>query len=389
MKQIVCVMALVLCLGCFAPVSAQDTSTDGQGETERDYAAQYSEILQSSGAQELMEDVPDKTQELLEEYGVSSLDPQNILSLKPADLLSLLWKLLVEQLRSPFRTISCVLAVVVLCALLENMQGAFAKSTMKGVFSVVSTLCIAGIVVTPVTKCIIECAEAVHSISNFMLCFIPVMTTVMTASGQPVTAGTYNLFLFGACEVIAKIAADTLVPMLCMYLALCLVGSVTTNMKIAPVSSSLKSILSWALGFLITLFVGMLSLQSLVSVSADTVTMKATKFVVSNLVPVVGGALSDALGSVQACMKVIKSTVGAFGIITALFTFLPSLIKIVLWLGAVKLGAVFAGMLGVEKAGKLLDSVSSALSLLFAMLLCFGLFLTVTTTFMMVLGSSV
>lgn len=389
MKRILCMMVLLLCLGCFAPVSAQDTSTDGQGETGQDYAAQYSEILQSSGAQELMEDVPDKTQELLEEYGISSLDPQNILSLKPADLLSLLWKLLVEQLRSPFRTISCVLAVVVLCALLENMQGAFAKSTMKGVFSVVSTLCIAGIVVMPVTKCIIECAEVVHSISNFMLCFIPVMTTVMTASGQPVTAGTYNLFLFGACEVIAKIAASTLVPMLCMYLALCLVGSVTTNMKIAPVSSSLKSILSWALGFLITLFVGMLSLQSLVSVSADTVTMKATKFVVSNLVPVVGGALSDALGSVQACMKVIKSTVGAFGIITALFTFLPSLIKIVLWLGAVKLGAVFAGMLGVEKAGKLLDSVSSALSLLFAMLLCFGLFLTVTTTFMMVLGSSV
>ena len=388
MKRILCAVVLVLCLCCFSPVFAQDTSAGMQRETEQDYTQQYSEILESSGAQELMSDVPDKTQELLEEYGITSLDPQSILSLKPGDLLSLLWKLFVEQLKSPFRTISCVLAAVGLCALLENMQGAFAQSTMRGVFSVVSTLCIAGIVVTPVTKCIIECVDSIHSICDFMLCFIPVMTTVMTASGQPVTAGTYNLFLFGACEVIAKIAASTLVPLLCMYLALCLVGSVTSNMKISPVSSSLKSILSWALGFLITLFVGMLSLQSLVSVSADTVTMKATKFVVSNLVPVVGGALSDALGSVQACMKVIKSTVGAFGIITALLTFLPSLIQVVLWIGAVKLGAMFAGMLGVEKAGKLLNSVSSALSMLFAILLCFGLFLTVTTTFMMVLGSS-
>lgn len=384
MKRILCTIAVLLCLFCFCPVFAQETGEEVQNDTQ-----QYQDMLQSSGAGELMEEAPDKTQELLEEYGISSLDPQSILSLKPGDLFSLLWNLLVEQLKSPLRTVSCVLAVVILCALLENMQGAFAQSTMRGVFSVVFTLCIAGIVVVPVTKCIMECVSTIQSICNFMLCFIPVMTTVMTASGQPVTAGAYNLFLFGACEVIAKIAASTLVPLLCMYLALCLVGSVTTNLKIAPVSSSLKSIMTWALGFLITLFVGMLSLQSLVSVSADTVTMKATKFVVSNLVPVVGGALSDALGSVQACMKVIKSTVGAFGIITALLTFLPSLIQVVLWIGAVKLGAIFSGMLGVERAGKLLDSVSSALSLLFAMILCFGLFLTVTTTFMMVLGSSI
>ena len=384
MKRILCTIAVLLCLFCFCPVFAQETGEEVQNDTQ-----QYQDMLQSSGAGELMEEAPDKTQELLEEYGISSLDPQSILSLKPGDLFSLLWNLLVEQLKSPLRTVSCVLAVVILCALLENMQGAFAQSTMRGVFSVVSTLCIAGIVVVPVTKCIMECVSTIQSICNFMLCFIPVMTTVMTASGQPVTAGAYNLFLFGACEVIAKIAASTLVPLLCMYLALCLVGSVTTNLKIAPVSSSLKSIMTWALGFLITLFVGMLSLQSLVSVSADTVNMKATKFVVSNLVPVVGGALSDALGSVQACMKVIKSTVGAFGIITALLTFLPSLIQVVLWIGAVKLGAIFSGMLGVERAGKLLDSVSSALSLLFAMILCFGLFLTVTTTFMMVLGSSI
>ena len=384
MKRILCTIAVLLCLFCFCPVFAQETGEEVQNDTQ-----QYQDMLQSSGAGELMEEAPDKTQELLEEYGISSLAPQSILSLKPGDLFSLLWNLLVEQLKSPLRTVSCVLAVVILCALLENMQGAFAQSTMRGVFSVVSTLCIAGIVVVPVTKCIMECVSTIQSICNFMVCFIPVMTTVMTASGQPVTAGAYNLFLFGACEVIAKIAASTLVPLLCMYLALCLVGSVTTNLKIAPVSSSLKSIMTWALGFLITLFVGMLSLQSLVSVSADTVTMKATKFVVSNLVPVVGGALSDALGSVQACMKVIKSTVGAFGIITALLTFLPSLIQVVLWIGAVKLGAIFSGMLGVERAGKLLDSVSSALSLLFAMILCFGLFLTVTTTFMMVLGSSI
>lgn len=100
MKRILCTIAVLLCLFCFCPVFAQETGEEVQNDTQ-----QYQDMLQSSGAGELMEEAPDKTQELLEEYGISSLDPQSILSLKPGDLFSLLWNLLVEQLKSPLRTV--------------------------------------------------------------------------------------------------------------------------------------------------------------------------------------------------------------------------------------------------------------------------------------------
>lgn len=45
---------------------------------------------------------------------------------------------------------------------------------------------------------------------------------------------------------------------------------------------------------MMTVFTGLLSIQSIVGTSADTLGVKAAKFVVSNFVPIVGSAVADA-----------------------------------------------------------------------------------------------
>ena len=60
----------------------------------------------------------------------------------------------------------------------------------------------------------------------------------------------------------------------------------------------------WILGFCMTLFTGLLTVHSLVTASADSAASRAVKFAVSSFVPVVGGALGEALrtvGAVSAC----------------------------------------------------------------------------------------
>ena len=47
----------------------------------------------------------------------------------------------------------------------------------------------------------------------------------------------------------------------------------------------------------------------------DVTTNKSVKFVVSSFVPIVGTALGEAFGTVHSCAKVLRSGVGAFGIL--------------------------------------------------------------------------
>ena len=65
-----------------------------------------------------------------------------------------------------------------------------------------------------------------------------------------------------------------------------------------------------------TIFTGLLSIQSVVGSSADTLTSKTAKYVISNCVPVVGGAVSDAYSTVKGSLSLLKNGIGGVGIAT-------------------------------------------------------------------------
>lgn len=111
---------------------------------------------------------------------------------------------------------------------------------------------------------------------------------MLTAGGQPVTATTYNLFLFGTCQVLSRVMSAVIVPCLGVYLAFCLVGSAAPELHITSAASSLKSLVTWAMGLLLSIFVGLLSIQSVVASGADSVTAKTAKFLIGSFIPVVG-----------------------------------------------------------------------------------------------------
>ena len=75
----------------------------------------------------------------------------------------------------------------------------------------------------------------------------------------------------------------------------------------------------------------------MVASGSDTVASKAAKFLIGSVVPVVGGALSDAFGATQGYLRLLKATVGVFGILIALMTFLPVFLQTVLWYFTVNL----------------------------------------------------
>ena len=140
------------------------------------------------------------------------------------------------------------------------------------------------------------------------------------------------------------------------------------------------------MGLLLTVYVGLLGVQSMVAVSADTVTVKTAKFVTSSFVPVIGSALSDALVTAQSCLKLLKTSVGVYGILIAVFTFLPLLAEIICWYLTMQAASLIGQLVGTGTLSKVLEATSSALGLLMSITLLFGLLFIISTTVMLVVG---
>jgi len=345
------------------------------------------EQLDALGKDELMAQVPEGAKELLQEAGIEDVSAEKLLQLSPRNFFKVLWRMLVRQVKMPANVLASLLGIVILCAMLGGLRDATGNSGLESVFSTVSVLCVLTAITAPILNCIVETAQAIRQASLFMLSFIPMFAAALTASGQPVTGATYNVFLFSFCQIVSQVVSGTLMPLMGIYLALCIVGPLAPGINMSYTAASLKSLVSWALGLIITVFVGLLSVQTLVAQSADSVTARAAKFLIGSFVPVVGSALSEAYTAARGCLGLLKTTLGAYGILVAALTFLPVLLHVVIWYFITNLAVIGSDILGVGKVSDILKSCGSVLGILVAVILCYMLLLIVSITVVLVTGT--
>ena len=90
------------------------------------------------------------------------------------------------------------------------------------------------------------------------------------------------------------------------------------NEGLKRIAGTLKWVVTSVLTVVLLVFVGYLTVSGVIAGSTDAVTVKAAKFTMSSLVPVVGGILSDAAETVLAGARILKNAVGVFGMLAVL-----------------------------------------------------------------------
>lgn len=375
MKTIRCLVVFTLvflALGTMSVLAVDESDTD-----------ELLDEMQQSVSEELSGTVPESAEQMLEENGLSEFDTQAITDFQFTDLFQSIFQYIVQTIGTPFRLFILLVGVFMLMALVDSLHTSEQMVTVQNFVGLTALLVV---ISSPVIECVQRAVNTIVECSQFLLGFIPVFTGVVAAAGKPVSSLTYSSFLFGTVQVISQIASSVLTPLLCIYLALCICGALNPQLHLDSAAASVKKVVIWTIGLLLTIFVALLSIQSLVSGASDTIATKTTKFFIGSSIPVFGSALSDVYSSIQGCLGFMKQVTGSFSIIVVICTFLPIVIDVLFIMLAVNLGAVVGDVMGVTRMCKLLRSVSSMLSLLLGLILCFAVMVIVSTTIIMVLS---
>ncbi len=376
MKKIVCMFFAVAFIFLF-PLSA--FAADNQP----DY---YSQQLQESGARDLTDQLPEETRNSLEQIGITGTDWQSITAITPQNLFQQVVSMVGGNVKEPLRAAVSVVAMMLICALLNGMKLSFGDRPMSGVIGLVGTLCVTVVVIQPVVSCIANAANVIHAAADFLLACVPVLVGIMIAAGQPVSANSYNLLMMAAGNVISLLSADVLVPLMNIFLAISTVSAVSPNLGLGGLCAAFHKVVKWAMGFCMTIFSGLLTIHSVVAASADSATAKAAKFVVSNAVPIVGSALGDAVQSINACLKLLKSGVGAFGILAGIFIFLPVLVQCTAWIITLHVCSGIGEVFEQKEISLILKSAGTVLETMLSITLCCMAILTVSTVVILMIG---
>lgn len=347
--------------------------------------SEYKEQLHASGADSLPDKLPPETRELLERLGMTGITQDAFTNLTAANIANVALNQAKSSFSTPLKSISAIIGIILLCALLDGFKVSFSEKTLSGTFGTVSSICIATSVLLPMLNLISRAGSLIVASANFMLSYIPIFAAIMVSGGQPVTAGTYNTLIFAISQGISIIASRTLVPLMSIYLAFCLISSLSPDISFTAVAEFIQKAVTWTLGIILTVFVGLLTIQGVVGNAADTVAIKTVKFAVSGSLPVIGSIISDAVNSVQSCVGLLKTTVGAFGIVAAGFIYLPIICEIIAWLLLMHICIAIGDVFSLKQISSLLKSTATVIKVLLAIIVAVLLMMTVSTTIMLVL----
>jgi stage III sporulation protein AE len=371
-------IALMLVAVIIFPFYAAAADTDSM------LSGQY----RKSGASEAYSKTPNDVRKALGNMGVAGNDAKSLSKFTPVSVFKYITSTAIQNMKSPLRAAAAVLGVLLACALLGAMKNSFGEKSLDTVFGLVSTLCIAAVLLVPVTKCVSFCARVISDASRVMTAFIPVFAALGTASGHPASAVVFQGLLLTVSQAVSQIAANGFVPMVDMYLAFCVVGAISPGVNIGSIASFMRKIVSFALVLCMTVFTGILTVQSVISQASDNVAAKTAKFVVGSAVPVIGSAVSDAVNTVMSCANLMRSTTGALSLMVFIVMFLPPVIDCLMWMLVADVSVIFADMLGIGQASGLLKAVSEAMRLLTALVFSAALAMIVSVSIMLLTGMS-
>ena len=281
------------------------------------------------------------------------------------ELLSILFKNVISLIPA-FAT---VVAIALLSAIVSSAEGnILGKSTSKIVHLACYALIIL-IITSMLSGVISDCIASINRIKKQIEIITPILATLTVITGGTSSAAIYQpsaIFLSGGA---VEIISGFIFPATIAVIVLNLLSKLNTQMSFSGVTALLKSIMKWVIGITVTVFSIFITFQSSATSLFDGILFKATKYAVSNSVPIVGNFLSSGFDMLMSAGLLIKSSVGLCGIIMLLFEIIGPIILLAAFSLILKFVGAIVQPIGENTLFNLLSDLSKDIEYFIAGLL--------------------
>lgn len=283
--------------------------------------------------------------------------------------LSELFSVIFKDVVNLIPAFATVTAIALLSAVVSSAEGSIlGKSTGKIVHLACYSLIIL-IVTAMLAGIVADCTDCIGGIKRQIEIITPILATLTVLTGGTSSAAIYQpsaIFLSGGA---VEIVSGFIFPAAIAAIVLNFMSKLNPQTSFSGVTALLKSIMKWVIGITVTVFSIFITAQSSASSLFDGIIFKATKYVVSNSVPMVGNFLSSGFDMLTSAGLLIKSSVGVCGIILLLLEIIQPVIILVAFSLILKVVGAIVQPVGENVLFSLLSDLSKDIEYFIAGLL--------------------
>jgi len=238
--------------------------------------------------------------------------------------------LLGKEVVSGITALGSILIIIIIHSILKSMSENLGNEGVAKIAYFIEYILIITIIVNNFYEILLVVKETISNLVGFINALVPILLALISATGQITTGTMLQPILIFAIVFIGNIINLIILPLLTITMVLGIASNISDKIQIGNLAKFFKTGITWFLGFVITIFVGVLSLEGTLTSSVDGITIKGIKAVSSTFIPVVGKALGDSVDTVLGATSLIKNSIGFVGIIIVTLICLLPIIKLII-----------------------------------------------------------
>lgn len=281
-----------------------------------------------------------------------------------------------------------IIVIIVIHSILKSISEGLENKSISQITYYVQYILIVTLIMTNFSQVITMIKESVQNLVGFIDMLIPILLTLIIATGNIVSAGMLQPILLFIITFIGNFINNIILPLVLVSTALGIVSKISDRIQIDKLSKFFKSSVVWILGVVLTLFVGVVSLEGNLSSSVDGVTAKTAKAAVSSFIPVVGKILGDAVDTVIGCSSILKNAIGIIGVVVVIGICIAPIIKLTILMAVYYLGAALCQPIADSKIISLLEQMGDTFKILLAILCSVSVMLIIGVTLVINISNS-
>ena len=272
-----------------------------------------------------------------------------------------------RQITKGFITSSLTLiGIVISAAVIAKAADALSYKYSSGILTLTQVLLVSLYAFAYIDRSFIMITDYIGQVNSLMTSYGAVMTEIYLLGGNVTSAAVSSAWLTAVLEISRRICIGMLIPVLKICFALALAASVSSEQGFRSISSLIRKLFVSLTVLFMTVITIIMSFQTTLGSSEDSVALRGIKFAASNSIPIIGGLVSDSMKNLTAGISYMKSYSG----IVCVACLLAVSAAPVAYIFAVKFGtalaSVISDMLGVKNAKEILDDCGTLLNYLLA-----------------------
>lgn len=351
--------------------------------------ATYEEQKETFGINSFIEEAEEYSGEFFEDVNIGEILNSAISGNVDNNLLyGKILNLFGSEVLKGISSLACIIVIVIIHSILKSVSENLNRENISKLIFYVEYIAIVTVIMTNFSDVIQLVRDTANNLVGFANSLVPILISLMLFTGSITTTTIMEPLILFIINFIGTLIQNLLIPITLIVAALSIVSKVSDKVQIDNLSKFMKSGVVWVLGIVLTIFVGILSLEGTLSSSIDGVTAKTAKAVVSSAIPVVGKILGDAVDSVLGCGVVLKSAVGFVGVIIIVGICIIPILKLAVLTIAYKLAASVTEPIADGKIVKLLDQMGDIFKILLAILSAISVMVIVGITLVIKISNS-